>query len=110
MCISNEHTELMLKTSACYVVQALAASETAYAHAMTVTSSIPLPGECDGDIMKAALNAFSSLPQVTPDPFDDDSLNLRVLPVSAVAMLACCSLCAYACTSNWAASTLILVC
>lgn len=46
------------------VMQALAASESAYAHAMTVTSSIPLPGECDGDTMKAALNAFSSLPQV----------------------------------------------
>ncbi len=31
---------------------------------MTMTSSIPLPGECDGDVMKAALNAFSALPQV----------------------------------------------
>lgn len=45
-------------------LQALAASETAYAHAMTMTSSIPLPGECDGDTMKAALNSFSALPQV----------------------------------------------
>ena len=44
-------------------MQALAAAETAYAHAMTATSSIPLPGECDGDIMKAALNSFSALPQ-----------------------------------------------
>ena len=45
-------------------MQALAAAETAYAHAMTMTSSIPLPGECDGDTMKAALNSFSALPQV----------------------------------------------
>lgn len=31
---------------------------------MTVVCSIPLPGECDGDAMKATLNAFSALPQV----------------------------------------------
>lgn len=48
-----------------YCTQALANAESAYAHAMTVVCSIPLPGECDGDAMKATLNAFSTLPQVS---------------------------------------------
>ncbi|KAL3135857.1 hypothetical protein ABBQ32_007413 [Trebouxia sp. C0010 RCD-2024] len=61
------------------VLQALAASETAYAHAMTVTSSIPLPGECDGDTMKAALNAFSSLPQVVGEAHRDALLSMSGL-------------------------------
>ena len=47
-----------------FAEQALANAESSYAHAMTVVCSIPLPGECDGDAMKAALNAFSALPQV----------------------------------------------
>ena len=48
-----------------HCLQALANAESAYAHAMTVVCSIPLPGECDGDAMKATLNAFSTLPQVS---------------------------------------------
>ena len=39
-------------------MQALAAAETAYAHALTMTSSIPLPGECDGEIINAGLCAL----------------------------------------------------
>ncbi|DBB05544.1 TPA: hypothetical protein ACH3X1_012493 [Trebouxia sp. C0004] len=61
------------------VLQALAASESAYAHAMTMTSSIPLPGECDGDVMKAALNAFSALPQVVGEVHKDALLSMSGL-------------------------------
>lgn len=61
------------------VLQALAASESAYAHAMTMTSSIPLPGECDGDVMKAALNAFSALPQIVGEVHKDALLSMSGL-------------------------------
>lgn len=61
------------------VLQALAAAETAYAHALTMTSSIPLPGECDGDTMKAALNAFSALPQVVGEAHRDALLSMSGL-------------------------------
>ncbi|KAL0022087.1 hypothetical protein WJX79_005747 [Trebouxia sp. C0005] len=61
------------------VLQALAASESAYAHAMTMTSSIPLPGECDGDVMKAALNAFSALPQIVGEAHKDALLSMSGL-------------------------------
>ena len=44
-------------------LQALAAAETAYAKAMTAISHVPLAAERDGDTLRAALNAFSDLPQ-----------------------------------------------
>ena len=45
------------------LLQALGAAETAYAKAMTAISHVPLAAERDGDTLRAALNAFSDLPQ-----------------------------------------------
>ena len=45
------------------LAQALGAAETAYAKAMTAISHVPLAAERDGDTLRAALNAFSDLPQ-----------------------------------------------
>ena len=70
-------------------MQALSGAETAYAHAMTATSSIPLPGECDGDIMKAALNAFSSLPQVCHNSNSSNIDTSQLMMSELCAQLAC---------------------